>query len=298
MLQTQLSEEIDTPDRRRSPTTSLWLALVLTAYLCGRLLEIAQTPIPRTAIVALDVLSAAAFALVHGARRYRFGDVLVFSAICLVVGNAVENIGVATGFPFGRYYFLNLMGPKLLHVPVLLGLAYVGMAYVSFVLADLILGAGPAPIASRRVVSLAILASLIMTSWDLAQDPIWSTVLHGWVWRDGGVWFGVPVSNYLGWCGTNFLMCLLFALYLRGRKTLPSGALARWPVLFYATCAAANVMQLLPRANSTAVTDPSGRFWRVADITRASAFVSIFVMGTFVALAWVKLSRVGAAAKD
>jgi len=42
----------------------------------------------------------------------------------------LSNLGVRTGFPFGHYSFTNLMGPKLFAVPILLGLAYVGMAYM------------------------------------------------------------------------------------------------------------------------------------------------------------------------
>jgi hypothetical protein len=39
------------------------------------------------------------------------------------------------------------------------------------------------------------------------------------------------------------------------------------------------------------VQDPTGKLWRVADIIAASALVSIFVMGGFVALAWISLRR-------
>jgi putative membrane protein len=116
------------------------LILFLALYSLARLLEIVPTELPRTAIVALDVLSAMAFALVDGERNYRLRGILVFTGLCIVVGNLVENLGVTTGIPFGRYYFVNLMGPKLFHVPVLLGLAYIGMAYVSWTVARAILG--------------------------------------------------------------------------------------------------------------------------------------------------------------
>src|ERR1035437_243738 len=100
------------------------------------------------------------------------------------------------------------MGPKLFHVPVLLGLAYIGMAYVSWALARLIVGGTDAPITGARIVTLPLLASAIMTAWDLAQDPVWATVLHGWIWLDGGAWFGGPISDYLGWLGTVFVIFL------------------------------------------------------------------------------------------
>ena len=90
----------------------------MACYACARVLEIAPTPIPRVEIVLLEVLSAMAFALTDGARRYGFKGILIFADLCVLVGNVIENIGVVTGIPFGRYYFAESMGPKLFHVPM------------------------------------------------------------------------------------------------------------------------------------------------------------------------------------
>jgi putative membrane protein len=274
--------------------TSLLLGAILAAYGCARTLEVTPTSIPRIDLVALDVFSALAFAVVHGARQYRWRGILVFALICVVVGNISENLGVVTGFPFGRYYFAELMGPKLFHVPVLLGLAYIGMAYVSWVLGCAIAGNSSISAKGARLLAVPMLASLIMVAWDLAQDPVWATVLHGWVWLDGGPWFGVPVSNFLGWYADVFVIYLLFALFLRRNAAVErqlNPAVNRTAILFYAFCAAGNVLQVLRRPDSPFAQDPTGRLWRVTDITLASALVSIFVMGAFVALAWIRLVK-------
>jgi len=273
--------------------TTLALGFILAFYACARILEVTPTSIPRTAIVALDVLSAMAFALVDGARQYRLRGILVFAGLCVVVGNIAENLSIATGFPFGRYYFVELMGPKLFQVPVLLGLAYIGMAYVSWTLARVIAGNPHAPVAGIRIAALPVVASFLMVAWDLAQDPVWATVLHGWVWRDGGPWFGVPISNYLGWYGTVFTIYLLFALTLRRR---PAHATAtpqnpRPALLFYVLCAAGNMLQMVSPLAPAIVQDPTGKQWSYADIAGASAVVSIFVMGAFAVIAWVRLTE-------
>jgi putative membrane protein len=277
----------------RPTRSTIALGLILVFYLSARILEVTPTPIPHTAIVALDVLSAMAFALIDGARHYRLRGILILALICLLVGNIAENLSIATGFPFGHYYFVELMGPKLFQVPVLLGLAYIGMSYVSWTLARVIVGNPHAPVAGFRIIALPAVAGFIMVAWDLAQDPIWATVLHGWVWRDGGPWFGVPISNYLGWYGTVFVIYLLFALYLRRRQdapiALPSATL-RPALLFYALCATGNILQALSTQAPVVVFDPTGRQWRYADISGASALVSIFVMGAFAAVAWVRLA--------
>jgi putative membrane protein len=279
----------------------LLVAPLLLAYALARALEVTRNPIPQMDIVALDVLSALCFALIDGSRQFRLRGILVLAAICVVVGNLTENLSIATGFPFGHYYFVQLMGPKLFQVPILLGLAYIGMAYVSWMVAQAILGTSLQPAKGLRFFALPLLASLVMTAWDLAQDPVWATVLHGWVWRDGGAWFGVPVSNYLGWTGNLLVIYVLFALYLRRQpRFIGSANPARyWPALiFYSLCAAGNFLQSIPEPFPPVVQDPAGKLWHVSDITTASAIVSIFIMGGFVALGVIRIGRRTRLAKD
>jgi hypothetical protein len=69
-------------------------------------------------------------------------------------------------------------------------------------------------------------------------------------------------------------------------------------LLFYVLCAAGNVLQMIPKAVPAIVQDPTGKQWRVMDITGASALVSIFVMGAFAVLAWVRLAEQGKATTD
>src|SRR5215469_3762087 len=191
--------------------TSRALVAILALYALSRVIEVLPASTPSTPIVALEILSALAFALLHGARHYGLRGILVFSVICLLIGNAIENIGVLAGLPFGHYEFLPLMGPKLLQVPILLGVAYIGMAYVSWTLARLILGTTGSSLTGPQLMTVPILASLIMTAWDFAQDPVWSTLLHAWRWRDGGLWFGVPLTNFAGWLLTTSLIYFTFA---------------------------------------------------------------------------------------
>lgn len=125
------------------------------------------------------------------------------------------------------------------------------------------------------------------------MDPVWSTIERGWIWLQGGPYFGVPVSNFLGWYLTVYVFYQLFALYLRGRSTNPNPLPSSYwhlAVLFYGVSAAGNILLVIAPAGLSVVSDPTGTQWRVSDITGACALVSIFTMGAFALLALVRLT--------
>jgi uncharacterized membrane protein len=277
-----------------------WLWLLLAIYAIARVLQAYPGRVPMLVIVALHVLPPMCFALVHGARAYTVRGILTFVFLCMVVGNLSENLGVATGFPFGHYYFTDVMGPKVLQVPILLGLAYTGMGYLSWTLGRLILGDLREPLSGSRVVTRPLVAAFVMVAWDLSMDPIWSNFVHGWTWREGGSYYGVPVSNFFGWYLTVYLIYQSFALYLRRRpvssRPIPSGF---WElaILFYAVSALGNLFVTGPPGVAV-IADASGAQWRVSSILNASALASIFIMGAFALFAWVRLMDRGAASKS
>jgi uncharacterized membrane protein len=280
----------ESSEKQVGTTSAVWALLIL--YAGARVLQIFPGKVPIVVVVALHVLPPIVFALIHGAMFYQWRGILIFFAICLVVGNIFENVGVRTGFPFGHYYFTDLMGPKLFVVPIQLGLAYLGMAYLSWTVARLILGGMRNPLEGSRVVTLPLVAAFVMVAWDFAQDPVWSTILHLWIWQQGGAYFGVPVSNFLGWYLTVYVFYQLFAMYLRGRSVnLGAFNSSYWnlAVLFYAVSAVGNILLVIPRSGGSVVSDPAGTQWKVSDITATCALVSIFTMGAFAVIAWARL---------
>ena len=269
---------------------AMWV--LLSVYAVARVFQVLPGRLPMMGVVALHVLPLLVFALIHGVMSYRMHGILIFFAICLVVGNVFENLGVATGFPFGRYYFTDAMGPKLFQVPILLGLAYVGMGYLSWTLGRVILGYLRTPLVGAQVITLPLVASFIMVAWDFANDPVWANINRLWVWQHGGAYFGVPLTNFVGWYFVVYLIYQSFAIYLRERSAndnpMPSGYW-RWAVIFYALAATGDIIIVLPKPTPAVVFDPTGTSWNVSGITGACALVSSFAMGAFTLIAWVRL---------
>ena len=274
-------------DRRRSAA----LVVLLLLYMVGRALQLFAGRVPNIVIVVFHVVPPAVFVLIHGNRIYGRRAIFVFTALCLGVATVFELLSLRTGFPFGHYEFTNLMGPKLFGLPLLLALAYLGMAYLSWVIALLILDCQHRHLSVREVLLLPLVASFAMGAWDLSMDPVWAYIDHGWIWRDGGLYYGVPISNFFGWFLTVYTFYQLFALYIRNRPASSHMTDLRLPILFYAASALGNLLVTVPSFFPKTFVDGSGRVWFFSEILWACRFVSIFLMLPLCILAWVRTSR-------
>lgn len=268
----------------------LWTMLFL--YATGRVMQMYPERFSILSIVLMQVAPPAIFALVHGSILYRFRGMAAFTVFCLGAGAACESLSLRTGFPFGHYFFTSFMGPKVLQLPILLVLAYLGIGYCSWVLSLLILGYRGKPLTRASTVALPLLASFIMVIWDLSMEPIWATLDRAWIWRDGGAFFGVPVSNFLGWFFTAFLFYQAFAHYCRAYPVGPvpsSRGYWRAAILCYGVCASGNLLVFRAGLFPASVTDASGRQWLTMDILIACVVVSVFTMIPVTLLSWHRL---------
>lgn len=128
-----------------------------------------------------------------------------------VMGWLAEFIGTATGLPFGRYFYTDLLWPQLAHVPLLVPVAWFILLPACWRLGEMIGG---------NVWQRALISAAGMVTWDLLLDP--QMVNWGfWVWQDVGPlsWFGIPFLNYFGW----FLVSFLMTIILRPRPLTGTG---------------------------------------------------------------------------
>jgi len=159
----------------------------------------------------------------------------IFFAVSAIVTYAMEEIGVRTGLVFGAYHYSDQLGFKLGHVPVLIPLGWFMMIYPSRVVAKAMLRAVDVR-SIPGIAALAALSSMVMTAWDMVMDPAMSVLGRNWVWERGGVYFGVPGHNYLGWLLTTFAVYWLVGLLWRTdeSKAPATRTFAALPVIVYA----------------------------------------------------------------
>lgn len=191
----------------------LGLLAVAIAILMGtdRALQAKGKP-PGRAFDAVQLAIALCGVVLHGIIAGGIGWAARFFLVLLLVPAVIETAGLHSGLIFGRYRYTGKAGPRLPGgVPVVVVLMWFGLLYVTGttgLMAVMTLGPGDS------IFAAACIASLLMVWWDLAGDPV--AVHEGlWQWKRKGRWYGVPLTNYIGWLLTS-LVVLLIAFHFAG----------------------------------------------------------------------------------
>ncbi|MBP2249885.1 putative membrane protein [Halarchaeum solikamskense] len=105
----------------------------------------------------------------------------------------IEYVGVTSGWPYGAFSYGVELGPMVAGVPLALPLFFLPLVCNAYFLAVLLLGerAGTARYRLPATVAIVLLV-------DCVLDP-GAVALGFWSYADGGVYYGVPLSNYAGW---------------------------------------------------------------------------------------------------
>ncbi len=140
--------------------------------------------------------------LLAGVADLGWRRTLLFAAWVWPLAWLAEFSSTRIGVPFGLYHYTGATrGQELFvaNVPFMDSLSFTFLAYAAFCLAR-------AALAGRRVPAplLALIAGVLMMLLDLVIDPM---AVRGDRWflgrifyyPHGGVYFGVPLSNFVGW---------------------------------------------------------------------------------------------------
>jgi putative membrane protein len=76
-----------------------------------------------------------------------------------------------------------------------------------------------------------VLASYLLTAWDLSLDPAMSFLTPYWVWENPGPFYGMPWVNLAGWMGTGLL--LMGILEVLKVQSWTSRLDVRWVLAYY-----------------------------------------------------------------
>ena len=152
------------------------------------------------------VIGFLAFFLAAGIRDLGRARTLGFLLWGFLVALVAELSSTRVGVPFGLYHYSGeTAGLELFlsNVPFFSPLSFPFLAYASFSLARQALGPGWAGTRAGRLRTVA-LSGVLMALLDVVIDPLavrggrWF-LGHLFTYPEGGVYFGVPLSNFVGW---------------------------------------------------------------------------------------------------
>ncbi|MFM2156508.1 MAG: hypothetical protein RL516_1257 [Bacteroidota bacterium] len=111
------------------------------------------------------------------------------------IGMMVELIGVNTSLLFGNYHYGENLGIKIMGVPLLIGINWVVLTFLTAILA-------------KRYISnkwLAILTgSILMVGLDFFIEPI-APIFDFWHWAEGDA----PIRNFIDWFIVSFILQMI-----------------------------------------------------------------------------------------
>lgn len=140
----------------------------------------------------------------------------LFSVLAWAIAFAAEYSSTRTGFPFGMYHYIDTTRTTELwisNVPFWDSLSFVFLTYVGFSVAislysPLVIERDDFQIAETRAIRrswrVLFTGAILTTLLDVVIDPL-SVRGERWFlgkiyyYPEGGIYFGVPISNFLGW---------------------------------------------------------------------------------------------------
>lgn len=141
---------------------------------------------------------------------------MAFTGWAWAVTFAAEFSSTRTGIPFGLYHYTqSTRGQELYlaNVPFMDSVSFTFLAYASFAVARLLLG-------RTQGFPVVVLSGVLMTLLDMVIDPL---AVRGDRWflgkifyyPEGGVYFGVPLSNFFGWAVVGWVVVGGYAWFCR-----------------------------------------------------------------------------------
>jgi putative membrane protein len=106
---------------------------------------------------------------------------------------AIEFVGVTTGWPYGDFQYVIDLGPMVAGVPIGLPVFFLPLVVNAYLLATLLVASIRRGWRERLAAALVAILGI-----DLILDPA-AVALGFWTYLDGGIYYGVPASNFLGW---------------------------------------------------------------------------------------------------
>ncbi|MCU6432720.1 carotenoid biosynthesis protein [Undibacterium sp. Jales W-56] len=166
------------------------------------------------AIVASSVLMFA-MCWVNASHLLGAKTALKFMLIAVSFGWFAEQMGSSHGWFFGSYVYTDVLGWRLVDVPMVIPLMWFALTYSCYVISNLIVWRTPIDTRSSytNILFMSFLAAMLVTAFDLGADPYMVYQLKAWIMtKTDGWWFGETIQGFFGWVFVSLMILLSFRL--------------------------------------------------------------------------------------
>jgi len=142
----------------------------------------------------------------------------------VVLGYAVEWVGIHDHFIFGSYTYGDTLGYKPGGVPLIIGINWFLLVYASGVFAQRLF--------VSSVLARIVFGAFIMVMSDVIIEPI-AIRFDYWHWQTAGDFLTAPLINYIGWFVVSLVMLTIFEVFAFKRQSRVAIALLFAQALFF-----------------------------------------------------------------
>ncbi|MFA5136069.1 MAG: carotenoid biosynthesis protein [Patescibacteria group bacterium] len=195
-----------------------------------------QYPLFNLIFLALPII----LMVTHAIHTLGLGKGIFFMSLASITGTFFEYIGLKYGTFFGGHYvYKNQL--TVFDVPVSVIFFWAVFIYTGYCLTNsfLLWLKQDKPGVEKKnfwlLPFLILLDGYFVVAIDFFMDPI-SVKSGSWIWLDGGLYFGVPWGNFLGWFVVTVIVSSIFRTYeyfFTKRKKMIDKPLFIIPVLGY-----------------------------------------------------------------
>jgi len=164
---------------------------------------------------------AVAFVLLHSVVTLGKRKTAIFFSLAVLIGFLSELFGTLYGWIFGQYYYSESMRSLLGLMSFATPFSWGAIIYICYSLTNLFLSGlgGEKPRQTDRfwryigaIVLLSSIDGLAAMNLDMILELV-SVSIGAWTWSNGGPYFGIPISNFIGWFLVTFVSTFFFRNY-------------------------------------------------------------------------------------
>lgn len=184
--------------------------------------------------------------VLHSAPRFGLGRALALFVAASGVALLSELGGTNIGLPFGHYHYTEMLGYRILgDVPYPIPISWYYMLYCCLAFCAALMFTDDT---NRTKWRWSLVSGAFLTAWDVPMEVQMTNVqpahwvwdfekFPAWVpeWLGGPLFYGMPLSNWIGWYVTGVLVSRLMLAIVPPTKWRATTVGLAFPLVLYAT---------------------------------------------------------------